>query len=169
VVTVSEWSIPDGARVFTAIAAGEGGTARVWEAATGRPLTPPLAHAGGVLSWAFSPDGARVVTANGDGTARVWDLAPDDRPAADLVGLSELLSGHRIDDTGAAVPLPADELARLWADLRARYPAELAVAPQSVRWWRERQIRDAVKAGDVRAAQFHYWALVAELASGRAK
>jgi hypothetical protein len=33
-------------------------------------------HAGTVNSAAFSPDGARVVTASADGTARVWDAVP---------------------------------------------------------------------------------------------
>jgi WD40 repeat protein len=65
---------PDGTRVVTA---SVDGTARVWDAATGQPVTRPLAHQARVLSAAFSPDGTRVVTASEDRTARVWDLPLD--------------------------------------------------------------------------------------------
>jgi WD40 repeat protein len=63
---------PDGTRVVTT---SNDKTARVWDAATGKPLTNPLEHGGFVLRAAFSPDGTRVITASGDGTARVWDAA----------------------------------------------------------------------------------------------
>ena len=49
------------------------GTARVWDAQTGQPLTEPLKHADLVFSAKFSSDGKRVVTASMDSTARVWD------------------------------------------------------------------------------------------------
>ena len=37
-----------------------GNTARLWDAATGRPLGPPMEHSGAVMSVAFSPDGKVV-------------------------------------------------------------------------------------------------------------
>jgi len=61
---------PDGTCVVTNSADM---TARVWDATTGKPLSPPLQHQHVVLSAAFSPDGTRVVTASVDKTARVWD------------------------------------------------------------------------------------------------
>jgi len=63
---------PDGTRVVTA---SQDNTARVWDAATGTPVTRPLEHQATVRSAAFSPDGTRVVTASYDKTARVWDAA----------------------------------------------------------------------------------------------
>ena len=50
-------------------------TARVWEAATGKPVGQPLRHEAAVASAAFSPDGLWVVTASDDLTARVWEAA----------------------------------------------------------------------------------------------
>src|SRR5207249_299350 len=61
---------PDGARVVTA---SRDNTARIWDARSGQPLTPPLNHADDVTTAEFSPLGNRVLTASEDGTARIWD------------------------------------------------------------------------------------------------
>jgi WD40 repeat protein len=62
---------PDGGRVVTADADK---TARVWDAETGEPLTPPLAHGNLVAEASFSADGRFVVTASPEGE-RVWEAA----------------------------------------------------------------------------------------------
>jgi len=49
-------------------------TARVWDAQTGKPVTPPLECKGWVRTAEFSPDGALVATASWQDTcARIWD------------------------------------------------------------------------------------------------
>jgi WD40 repeat protein len=60
---------PDGTRVVTA---SWDDTARVWHAATGKPVTRPLEHQARVNSVAFSPDGAcrRVSAGVGGGCVR---------------------------------------------------------------------------------------------------
>jgi tetratricopeptide (TPR) repeat protein len=70
VVTSASFS-PDGRCVVTA---SLDKTARVWDAETGQPTSPPMKHEGGVNHVAFSPDGRRVVTASWE-TTRVWDAA----------------------------------------------------------------------------------------------
>ena len=61
----------DGKRVVTA---SEDNTGRVWDAATGDPLTPALRHRGwGQVRYAaFSPDSKQVITSSRD-MAWVWD------------------------------------------------------------------------------------------------
>jgi WD40 repeat protein len=55
--------------------------------ATSRPPSPrtedPLEHREPVTAIAFSPDGARVVTASADNSARVWELPMDAGSLAD--------------------------------------------------------------------------------------
>jgi WD40 repeat protein len=63
---------PDSRQVVTA---SDDGTARVWNAATGKAVGEPLRHGGRVNSAAFSPDGRLVVTASYDRTAQVWEAA----------------------------------------------------------------------------------------------
>ncbi|MBI4660252.1 MAG: protein kinase, partial [Verrucomicrobia bacterium] len=63
---------PDGRRF---VAASADRTARVWDAHTGEPVTPPLRHGDEVVYASFSSDGSQVVTADQDSTAQVWDAA----------------------------------------------------------------------------------------------
>jgi len=61
---------PDGHWV---VVCGEDDAARIWDVATGEPLTPPLRHEGTVVHAAFSPDRSRLLTADEHNTARLWD------------------------------------------------------------------------------------------------
>ncbi|NPT56733.1 WD40 repeat domain-containing protein [Paraburkholderia elongata] len=63
---------PDGAYVLTA---SDDGTARLWDAATGKPVGRPMQHGGPVNTAAFNADGRQVVTASSDATARIWHAA----------------------------------------------------------------------------------------------
>ncbi len=63
---------PDGRRVVTA---SYDSTARVWDAVTGLPITPPLRHQSNVTAAVFSSTGLHVATFSDDGTARVWNPA----------------------------------------------------------------------------------------------
>jgi hypothetical protein len=60
---------PDGRSLLTASADN---TARVWDAATGRPLTPPLTQ-DDVTTAVFSADAKRVITTARDQTTNIWE------------------------------------------------------------------------------------------------
>jgi WD40 repeat protein/tetratricopeptide (TPR) repeat protein len=62
---------PDGQTVLTGGSFDK--TARLWDAASGRPLGPPMRHDDAVIALAFSPDGKMILTGSNDHTARFWD------------------------------------------------------------------------------------------------
>jgi WD40 repeat protein len=77
---------------------------------------------------AFSPDGWRAVAACYDTTARVWDLPSGDRLAEDWRLLAELVTGQRMDPTGAFTALEPRAMAKTLQTLRAKYPSDFAVS-----------------------------------------
>jgi WD40 repeat protein len=67
---------PDGRTLLTTAArSGSWYEARLWDAATGKPLGPPMPHQGPIRAKLFSPDGKTLLTGSDDGTARLWDAA----------------------------------------------------------------------------------------------
>jgi WD40 repeat protein len=62
---------PKGSRIVTL---AQDNTARVWDAASGKPVTAPLAHDEAVTSAAISPDDRLLLTQSGQG-AKLWDIA----------------------------------------------------------------------------------------------
>ena len=77
---------PDGKRIVTA---SLDKTARIWDAATGKPIGGRSKAMMVCISAAFSPDGKRIVTASSDKTARLWDAASG-KP------IGEPLKGHEV-------------------------------------------------------------------------
>jgi WD40 repeat protein/tetratricopeptide (TPR) repeat protein len=61
---------PDGRRLLTA---SVDQTARLWDAATGGPLSAPISLGSPLTDGAFSPNGRLVATVGAHGTWRIWD------------------------------------------------------------------------------------------------
>ena len=95
----------------------------VRDAATGRPVTPPLRQGGAATAAAFLPDGKRVVVVGAAGVICVWELADggaagvddvDRRTPAQLEALAEVLAGARLDGDRGPATLDAPALRAAW-------------------------------------------------------
>jgi tetratricopeptide (TPR) repeat protein len=128
--------------------------ARVWDAATGQPVSPSLEP--GASHTAFTADSRRVVGADGI-TWRLWDLHSDDRPAADLVLLTQLLAGYRLDAADGLVLLDAETLGTIWQTLRAKYPDDFRAAPEQALAWHCHQAEACERAAQWDASTESEW------------
>jgi WD40 repeat protein/Flp pilus assembly protein TadD/tRNA A-37 threonylcarbamoyl transferase component Bud32 len=117
-----------------------GGEYRAWliEPSTGGPLTPMFRHDRTIRAQSSSFDGRRLLTWGADRTARIWDITPDDRPAADLMRLAEVLSWRRLDSAGNIEVFPPEDWGRIWEELREKYPKTLtqATVSEALAWHR---------------------------------
>jgi tetratricopeptide (TPR) repeat protein len=146
---------PDGK---TILSGSVDNTARLWDAATGRPLGPPLEHSAYVIAAAFSPDGRTILSGYSDNTVRLWDVATgrllgpplelsdDVRSVAFSPDGRSLLAGgsRRARIWDAPAPLP-DDVPRLaaWVEaavgLRLDEQGSLQVLDGSA-WWERRRL-----------------------------
>ena len=95
-------------------------TARIWDATSGNELARMRGHGHTVISAAFSPDGARVVTASYDKTARLWDARSGEQVAI-LDGHTNCLESADFSPDGTLiVTASSDGTARLWDAHRRR-------------------------------------------------
>src|SRR5205085_2517950 len=106
---------PAGRRIATAGSDG----ARVWDAATGVPVTPRMiSHHSNYNFWldgvAFSPDGTRLLTGSHDGTARVWDAASG-QPVSPVMKQGDNTRHVAYGPDGRVVATGSDDrTARIW-------------------------------------------------------
>jgi WD40 repeat protein len=102
---------PDGKTVLT----GSGDkTARLWEAATGKAVGPPLQHQDIVCAVAFSPDGETVLTGSWDKTARLWKAATGKVIGPPLQHQGQVRAVAFSPDGQTVLTGSGDKTARLW-------------------------------------------------------
>jgi WD40 repeat protein len=63
---------PDGKQI---VSAGQDGTIRLWDVASGKELRKFLGHTNSVYNVVFAPDGQRLLSCSADKTVRLWDVA----------------------------------------------------------------------------------------------
>ncbi|MDB5321929.1 MAG: hypothetical protein JWN40_3560 [Phycisphaerales bacterium] len=91
-----------------------GKTVAIVDIRTGKPLTPSLQHAGYINHAAFSPDGARAVTASEDQTARVWDAQTGQSLTLPLQHADSVNYAEFSPDGRNVVTASEDQTARVW-------------------------------------------------------
>src|SRR6266699_787693 len=102
---------PNGQRIVTA---STDKTARLWDAASGKPIGESMKHEGMVNSTQCSPDGQRVVTASKDKTARLWDAASG-KPIGESMKHEDVVTSAQFSPDGQRVVTASlDKTARLW-------------------------------------------------------
>ena len=102
---------PDGRRIVTA---SWDKTARLWDAASGKPVGEPMKHENEVNSAEFSPDGQRVVTGSWDKTARLWDAASRE-PVGEPMKHEDVVNSALFSPDGQRVVTGSwDKTAWLW-------------------------------------------------------
>jgi WD40 repeat protein len=95
--------------------------ARVWDAATGAPVTPWLEHPARLNSAVFAPGGGRLLTASADGTARIWETATGRMLLPALEHTESVASAVFSADGRRIVTASADRTAQIW-DASGRVP-----------------------------------------------
>jgi WD40 repeat protein len=107
-----------------ALTAGADGTARLFDAASGRTLAIMRGDGRALNGPAFSPDGQLAVAGGEDGTARVWQV-PSGRSVAVLRGPTALVRAPAFSHDGRLIVAASDDgTARVW---RARTGRQLSV------------------------------------------
>src|SRR5262249_44262690 len=126
-------------------------TARVWEAATGHPISPPLPHNGNVTREAgFSPDASRLFTvsytpAPSADHVWLWDLRQQTQPLTQLNLLARTLATRELSGDGLLLNHSAS--AEAWQELRRDWPEGFRATHGQEFEWHIREARgcDAAK------------------------
>lgn len=135
------------------------GQARVWEAATGLPISPWLPHALEVNDAAFSPDLGRLVTCGHD-VLKIWQLGRRSESREGLIDLCGILSEARVDPILGLTPLSSKELRQGWDSLAV--PATKSSRDEPLSFWHRSEALLAEQSGQWRVARRHLDPLIEE-------
>ncbi len=113
-------------RVWDAAAEPEINMARLWDAQTGKPVSPPWTHDDRLWDASFSPDGKSVVTVSYDHSVRIWDTASGRPVSESLEHPTDIYWAYFSPDSAHLVSASADKLLYVWAPVgKPRLPMVL--------------------------------------------
>jgi len=110
---------PDGSWVLTC---SEDGTARVWDAASGEPVSQPMRHKDKLAHGEFSPDGRLIFTGSQDGVARLWDARTGYPVSEPLKHTGEITCVQFSPDGRRCLSIASSDSLRLWDVMDAPTP-----------------------------------------------
>jgi WD40 repeat protein/serine/threonine protein kinase len=126
---------PDGKVVLTggssAVVGSSRGEARLWDAETGAPIGPPMAHPRQVRAVAYRPGSRLFVTAGDDGLVRFWE---DGKPLGKAVDHGARVNALAFDRAGQTLATAGEHgVVKLWS-VDTRKPIDIALDhPAAVR------------------------------------
>ncbi len=138
---------------------------RVWDAATGQPLSPAFRSRRWSPNFAtsvptgpliFSRNGERMVLMTDENTVEVCDLSADRRDVAALLELTQVL-GSRVVNGSSIQPLKAEEFQAGWRTITHLYGADWKRPALSGPAWHRQQVQEfqGLYRGDAFAALWH--------------
>jgi tetratricopeptide (TPR) repeat protein len=84
-----------------------------------------------------------------------WDLRPNNRPLSDLVLLTQLITEHQLDATGARVPVQRATLEKISQTLPEKYPQDFSLPARRILAWHRGETVQCAEANQCLAAVFH--------------
>lgn len=109
-VNMADFS-PDGRK---AVSASQDNSARLIDAATGRPIGKPMVHEKQIYTVEFSSDGSRVLTASEDNTARLWQADNGEPLNIVMIQQDEIYAARFSPDGKRIVTAAKDGHVQLW-------------------------------------------------------
>jgi WD40 repeat protein len=106
--------------------AGEDGTVRFWDAATGEEKGMLRGHVGSVLCMVLAPDGKLLATGSADHTVKLWEVATHRELATFRGHVNEVTAAAFAPDGKTLATVSLDGSVRLWEVATGRECAALA-------------------------------------------